>query len=181
MSPWGQIHRQVDVPAKSSEPSSMEPPYGGDVASNGADGQVFITTGERLLDDPADEPAADALIPNCLCYDDRLNFATRPSVEQTGQTYDPAMRFGHPGADPLRHGEVAIESSSRVVATDRGVPIDSSVVLRELRPQISTSTVVAIGVVANDEVRRVGRLRQLRNRHCPIVPGTVVMGVCLGA
>jgi len=41
----------------------MEPAYGSDVASNGADGQVLVTTGESLLDDPADEPAANALDP----------------------------------------------------------------------------------------------------------------------
>lgn len=42
----------------------MEPPYGSDVASDGSDGQVLVTTGDSLLDDPADEPAANALIPS---------------------------------------------------------------------------------------------------------------------
>ena len=132
----------------------MEPLYGSDVASNGADGQVLVTTGTSLLDDPADEPAANALIPSCLGDDDRLDFRTRTLVEQTSQTDDPAVGLGHPGPDPLRRGEVAIESRSRVVSTDRRVPIDGSVVLRQLCPQGSTSAVVALGVVANDELRR---------------------------
>jgi len=63
LSPCGQVHREVDVSPQCSEPSSMEPAYGSDVASNGADGQVLVTTGESLLDDPADEPAANALDP----------------------------------------------------------------------------------------------------------------------
>jgi hypothetical protein len=86
----------------------MEPPYGSDVASDGSDGQVLVTTGQSLLDDPADEPAANALIPSCLGDNDRLDFGTRTLVEQTGQTDDPAVGLGHPGSDPLRRGEVAI-------------------------------------------------------------------------
>jgi len=94
------------------------------------------------------------LIPSCLGDDDRLDFGTRTLVDQTGQTDDPAVGLGHPGSDPLRRGEVAIESRSRVVSTDRRVPIDTSVVLRQLCPQGPTSAVVAFGVVANDERTR---------------------------
>ena len=57
MSPRGQVHREVDVPAERSEPSGMETPHSGDVASHGADGQVLVTTGAGLLDNPADEHA----------------------------------------------------------------------------------------------------------------------------
>jgi hypothetical protein len=130
----------------------MEPPYGRDVAGNGADGQALITTGESRLDDPADEPAANALILGSLADGNRLDFGTCTLVEQAGQTDDHAVRLGHPGSNPLRRGEVAIESRSRVVSADRRIPIDTSVVLRQLCPQGSTSTVVALGVVANDEL-----------------------------
>ncbi len=60
------------------------------------------------------------------------------------------------------------QSRSRVVSTDRRVPIDTSVVLRQLGPQSSTSTVVALGVVANDELRRGWRVSLLRNRRRPM-------------
>ena len=103
----------------------MEPPYGSDVASNGPDRQVLVTTGESPHDDPADKPTANALIPSCLGDDDRLDFGTPTLVEQTGQTDDPAVGLGHPGSDPVRRGKVAIESRSRVVSTDRRVTIDS--------------------------------------------------------
>ena len=176
MSPCSQVHREVDVSPQSSEPSSMEPAYGSDIASNGADGQVLVTTGESLLDDPADEPAANALIPSCLGDDDRLDFGARTLVEQTGQTDDPAVGLGHPGSDPWRHSEVAIESRSRVVSADRRVPIDTSVVLRQLCPQGSTNAVVAFGVVANDELRRGWRVWLPRNRHRPMLPGAPHVG-----
>jgi hypothetical protein len=132
----------------------METAYGGDVASHGADGQVLVTTRTGLLDNPADEHAANALIPSCLSDDDRLDLSTRTPVEQTGQTDDPAVELGHPGSHPLRLGEVAIEFRSRIVSTDRWVPINTSVVLRQLCPQGSTSAVVAFGVVANDDLWR---------------------------
>jgi hypothetical protein len=176
MSPCGQVHREVDVSPQRSEPSSVEPAYGSDVASDGADGKVLVTTGESLLDDPADEPAAYALIPSCLCDDDRLDFGTRTLVEQAGETDDRAAGLGHPGSDPLRRGEIAIESRSRVVSTDRRVPIDTSVVLRQLCPQGSTSVVVAFGVVANGDLRRGWRARLPRNRHRPILPGGPYLG-----
>jgi hypothetical protein len=53
MSPCGQVHGEVDVSPQCPEPSSVESLYGSDVASNGADGQVLVTTDESLLDDPA--------------------------------------------------------------------------------------------------------------------------------
>ena len=65
MSPCGQVHREVDVSPQRPEPSSVESLYGSDVAGNRADGQVLVTTGESLLGNPADEPTANALIPNC--------------------------------------------------------------------------------------------------------------------
>ena len=106
MSPCGQVHREVDVSPQCSKPSSMESLHGKDVASNGADGQVLVTTGASLLD------------------------------------------------DPLRRGQVAVESCSWVVSADRRVPIDASVVLRQLGPQGSTNAVVALGVITNDEFQR---------------------------
>ena len=132
----------------------METAYGGDVSSHGADGKVLVTTSPSLLDNPADEHAANALIPSCLSDDDRLDFCTGTPVEQTGQADDSAVRLGHSGSRPLRGGEVVIESRPRIVSTDRRVPVDASVVLRQLCPQRSTSAVVAFGVVANDGRRR---------------------------
>ena len=44
----------------------MEPAHGGDVAGHGADDQVLVTTGTSLLDNPADEQAATALVPGRL-------------------------------------------------------------------------------------------------------------------
>lgn len=140
----------------------METAYGSDVASHGADGQVLVTTGTGLLDNPADKHAANALIPSRLSDDDRLDFSTRTPVEQARQTDDPAVGLGHPRSDPLRLREVVIESRSRIVSTDRRVPIDTSVVLRQLRPQGSASAVVAFGVVANDDFRRGWRVSDLR-------------------
>ena len=81
----------------------MEPPYGGDVARHGTDGQVLVTTGTGLLDALADEQAADALIASGLGYDDRLDLAIRTSVEQTGQTDDP-RREDSATQDPARCG-----------------------------------------------------------------------------
>ena len=63
----------------------MEPLFGSDVASNGADRQVLVTTGESLVDGPANEPAANALVSSCLGDDDRLDFGARAPVEQTGE------------------------------------------------------------------------------------------------
>ena len=63
----------------------MEPAYGGDVASRGADGQVLVTTGPGLLDNPADEDAANTLIPSCLSDDDRLDFGTRHVAANDGE------------------------------------------------------------------------------------------------
>jgi hypothetical protein len=85
---------------------------------------------------PPGVPAlANALIPSCLSDDDRLDFSTRTPGEQAGQTDNPAVGLGHPGSRPLRLGEVVIESGSRVVSTGRGVPVDTSVVPRQLCPQ----------------------------------------------
>jgi hypothetical protein len=179
MPPRSQVHREVDVPPQRPEPSGMKPAYGGDVASHGADGQVFVTTSPGLLDNPADEHAANALIPNCLGDDDRLDFSAHTSVEQTGQTDDPAVRLGHPGSQPLRDGEVIIESRSRIVSTDRRVCIDTSVVLRQLCPQRSASAVVAFRVVANDDLRPGWRVWLPRNRHGPMLSGTPHIGVWL--
>ena len=113
----------------------METAYGGDVASHGADGQVLVAAGTGLLDNPADEHAANAPIPSCLSDHDRLDFATPAPVKQTGQTDDPATELGHPRSHPPRLGEVVIKSRSRIVSTDRRVPIDASVVFRQLCPQ----------------------------------------------
>ena len=111
MSPRRQVHGEVDVPAERPEPSRVEPPHGSDVARNGADGQVLVTTGASLLDDPADEQAADALTSSCLGDDDRLDFGTHALVKQAGQTDHPAAGLGDPGSDPLRRGQVAVESA----------------------------------------------------------------------
>src|SRR6516225_238847 len=142
MPPCSQVHREVDVPAQRSEPRGVETAYGGDVASHGADGQVLVTTSTGFLDNPADEHAANTPIPSCLSDDDRLDFSARTPVEQAGQTDDLAVGLGHPGSHPLRGGEVVIESRSRIVSTDRRVPVDTSVVLRQLVPQGSASAVV---------------------------------------
>jgi hypothetical protein len=48
LSPCGQVNREVDVSPQCPEPSSMEPPYGSDVAGNGADGQVLVTTEQQV-------------------------------------------------------------------------------------------------------------------------------------
>jgi hypothetical protein len=72
----------------------MESVYSGNVAGHGADGQVRVTMGKSLLDNPADEPAANTLTPGCLGDDDRLDFPARTTVEQAGQTDDPAVRLG---------------------------------------------------------------------------------------
>ena len=167
MSPWGQVHGEIDVPAQRLEPSGVEPADSSNVAGHRADGQVFVTTVESLLDNPADEPPPDAPIPGSLGHDDRLDFPARTSVEQTSQTDDPGVRLGHPGSDPLRHSEVTIESRSRVVAADRRVPVDTSVVLRQLCPQRPAGAVVAFGVVAHDDLRRSWRAWLPRNRHLP--------------
>ncbi len=179
MSPCSQVHREVDVAPQCSEPSGMETANGGDVASHGPDGQVLVTTGTGFLDNPADEHAANALIPRCLGDDDRLDFPARAPVEQTGQTDDPAARLGHPGSHPLRLGEVVIESRSRIVSADRRVPVDTPVVVRQLCPQGSTSTVVALGILANDGLRRSWRAWLPRNRHGLMLPGAPHAGVRL--
>lgn len=132
MSPCGKVHRQVDVSPQCPEPSSVESPYGSDVAGNGADGQVLITMDESLFDDSGDEPMANTLIPRCLGDNDRLYLGTCSVVEQTGQADDCAVELGHPGSDPLGRGEIAIESRPGVVAANRRVPIDAPVVLRQL-------------------------------------------------
>src|SRR6516225_6074303 len=122
----------------------METAYGGDVASHRADGKVLVTTGTSLLDNPADEHAANAPIPSCLSDHDRLDFSAPAPVKQAGQPDDPAAELGHPGFRPPGLGEVVIESRSRIVSTDRRVPVDTSVVLRQLRPQGPASAVVAV-------------------------------------
>src|SRR5580704_17203324 len=108
MSPPGQVHREIDVPPECPESSGMEPTQGGDVASHGANGQVLVATGKCLLDNSADELAANPVIPGRLGDDDRLDFAAPALVEQAGQTYDAAVGLGHPGSDPLRRGQVVI-------------------------------------------------------------------------
>ena len=79
------------MPPECPEPGGMEATYGGEVASDGADGEVLVATGTSLLDNPADEHAANALTPSCLSDDDRLDFSTRTPVQQAGQTDDPAV------------------------------------------------------------------------------------------
>ena len=154
----------------------METAYGGDVASHGADGQVLVAAGMGRLDNPADEQAANAPIPSCLSDHDRLDFATPAPVKQTGQTDDPATELGHPRSHPPRLGEVVIKSRSRIVSTDRRVPIDASVVLRQLCPQGPASAVVAFGVVANDNLRRGWRAWLPWNRHGLMLPAVPVRG-----
>ncbi len=107
----------------------MEPPYAGDVTRHGPNGQVLVTTGAGLLDGPVDEKAADALITGGLGYDDWLNLTICASVEQTSHADDFAAKVGYPQRCPLRHGQVVIESGSGVVAADRWVSVDPSVVL----------------------------------------------------
>jgi hypothetical protein len=153
MPPCSKVHREVDMPPECPEPGGMETAYGGDVASHGADGQILVTTGPGFLDNPADEHAADALIPNGLSDDDRLDFSARTPVEQTGQTDDPAVRLGHPGSQPFRAGQVIIESGSWIVAADRRVSVDTPVVERQFRPQRPAVAIVALGVVADDLCR----------------------------
>jgi len=151
-SPWAQVHREVDVPAKRPEAGGMETPYGGDVAGNRPDGQVLVAASAGFLDHTVDEHAADALIPRCLGDDDRLDLSTHAPVEQAGQADDLAARRGYPGSRPSRLGEVIIESRSRIVSADRRVAVDTPVVFRQLRPQGPASVVVTVGVVANNNV-----------------------------
>lgn len=171
VSPRSQVHREVDMTSQCSEPSGMETADGGDVASHGADGEVLMTTGPSLIGNPVDEHAADALTPSCLSDDDRLDLPADTSVEQAGQTDDQAVRLGYPGSRPLRGGEVVIESRSGIVSADRRVPIDTSVVLRQLCPEGPARPVVAFGIVANDDLRPGWRVRPTRIRHGLIMPG----------
>src|SRR5215469_10798151 len=133
MPPWRQVHREIDVPSQRSEPGGMETAYGGDVASHGANGKVFMATVSGFLDDPADEHAANASIPSYRSDNYRLDFSARTAVEQTGQTDDPALRLGHPGSHPPRLREVVIESRPGIVSTNRSVPVNTSMVLSQLR------------------------------------------------
>src|ERR1700743_3167641 len=71
MSPFGQVHRQVDVPAECAEPGRVETAYGGNVARHGADRQVLVAAETGFLGHPADEHAADALAASRLGEDDR--------------------------------------------------------------------------------------------------------------
>ena len=65
----------------------------------------------------------------------------------------------------MRLGEIVIESSSRIISADRRVPVDTSVVLRQLCPQQPASEVVAFGIVANDDLGRGWQVWLPRNRH----------------
>ena len=122
----------------------MEAPYGRDVASDWANSQILVVTGKGFLDDAADEPAANALIPSCPRDDNRLHFGTTALVEQTGHADQPATGLGHPGSDSLRHGDVTVESRSRIIPADRRIPVDTSVVFGQLCPQISARAIVGL-------------------------------------
>ena len=89
-----QVHREVDVPAQCSEAGGMETAYRGDVPGHGADGQILVATGAGFLDNPADEHAADALIPSYLSDDNRLDFCAGTPVEQARQSDDRAVMLG---------------------------------------------------------------------------------------
>jgi hypothetical protein len=107
---------------------------GGHVAGHRSDGQVLVTSAPGLLGHATDQQSGDAVIPSRLGDDDRLDFSTRTPVERTGQTDDQAAGLGHPRSDPVRLGEVVIESRSGIVSADRRVAVDAPVVFRQLCP-----------------------------------------------
>src|SRR5580704_2934244 len=158
------------MPAQGLETSVVEPPDRAHVPGYRPDRQVLVAAGGGLGNDPLDKKSPDAPAAEPVSDDDRFDLATGPAIKQARETDHPAVEIGHPRCHSFWSREIVVEHAPGIVASDRGVFVYPSMVLGQFRPQHPAGGIVSRRVVADTDVGRGYRARQLAVLHGDRLP-----------
>ena len=148
----GKVHREINMSTQGLEAGVVEPSDRTHVAGHRPDRQILIAASDGLSDHPLDKKSANALAAETVGDHNRFDFAAGPLVQQTGQTDNPTIEISHPGRHSFSGCEIVVERSPRIVASNRGILIDPSMMLRQFDPQQPARRIVSRRVVTDNNV-----------------------------
>ena len=154
MAPAGQVHREIDMSAQGLKAGVVEPPDRTHVAGYRPDRQVLMAASDGLSSYPFDKKPPDAPVTQTTSDDDRFDLAAGAAIEQARKTDNPAIEIGHPGRYPFWHGEIIVERTPGIVASDGRVFVYPPVMLSQFRPQHPAGGIVRRRVVADNNAGR---------------------------
>ena len=138
-----QIHGEIHVSPQGPEAGIVQTLDGVHVAGHGADGKVFMASvnrlGHHLIYQLLSHPSASKRFGN----DDGFNLPAGPVIEEARKTYDRSLGLSDPGGHSLGYVRWESNSNPGIVASDRMVLIDPSMVFSPFDPQRSAGCVVA--------------------------------------
>jgi hypothetical protein len=149
---FGQIHGEVHMTTEGSESHMVKSPDGVYVTGHRADGQILVASGHGLGDDAIDQLRSDSAPSKRGGNHYGLDLPAGPPVEETSEANDGSLGLGDPASHSFRKGQVRVESRSRIVASDRTVLVDPTMMGGKFSPQLSAGRVVAGGVPAYQDV-----------------------------
>jgi len=146
---WAEAVFFLDVSPQGLEAGMVEASDGVHVAGDWANGKVFVASGNRLGNHLVNQLSTDPSATKALGDHDGLHLPVPPVIEKARQPHDPSFGLSDPGGDSLWRRQVGVESRSWVVASDRVVLIDPSMLFSQFDPQRPAGCVVARDVTAH--------------------------------
>ena len=148
----GKVHREIDMSTQGLEAGVVEPSDRTHVAGHRPDRQILIAASDGLSDHPLDKKSANALAAETTGDHNRFDLAAGPMIKQAGQTDKPTIEIGHPGCHSFCDSQIGVERFPWIVASNRGILVDPSMMLSQFDPQRPTSGRVSRRVVTDDNV-----------------------------
>jgi hypothetical protein len=125
----GKVDREIDMSTEGLKTGVIEPSDRTHISGYGPDRQALIAASDSLSNDPFDQEPPNASATESFSDDDRLDLAAGAPVEQARKTDNPTTEIGHPGRHSFWHTEIVVERTARIVASDRRIFVDPSMML----------------------------------------------------
>lgn len=170
VAPVRKVHREIDMSAQGLKTGTVEPSDRTHVAGYRPDCQVLVAASDGLSNHLFDKKSPDASATETIGNDDRFDLAAGPAIKQASKADNPAVEIGHPGRHSFGHGEIVVEPAPGIVASDRRVFVNPSMMLGQFQPQHPAGGIVRRRVVADNNVGRGYRARQLAVLHGDRLP-----------
>ena len=166
----GKVHRQIDMSAQGLKTGAVEPSDRTHVSGYRPDRQVFVAAGDGLSDYPPDKESPYASAPETISDDDRFDLPAGAAIKQARQADYRTFEIGDPRCHSFWCGEIVVERTAGIVASDRRIFVYLSMMLSQFHPQHLAGGIVSRRVVADDDAGRRCRARQLAALHGDRLP-----------
>jgi hypothetical protein len=150
----GKVHREIDMSTQCLEAGVVKSSDRTHVAGYRPNREILIAASDGLSDYPFDKNSSHASAAKTTGDDDRLDLAAGPAIKQAGKADNPTIEIGHPGRHSFWHSQIVVKGIPRIVASDRGVFVDPSMMLSQFHPQHPTGGIVSRRIVTDNDVGR---------------------------